>query len=132
MGQIKEEEFMIALSSIDELKATKEAIEKLKNDYPNLFEKLLDTVNLTRAFQFKYQYMGCLLMNENPGESAPSFVYGSVLRLYKKELQKLKDDQDSQVLKQIFSKFRNTGYAKISLLIMGMKPESLVGPSSIR
>ncbi|WML49512.1 hypothetical protein RCG23_05855 [Neobacillus sp. PS3-34] len=123
---------MITLSSIDELKATKEAIEKLKKDYPNLFEKLLDIVNLTRAFQFKYQYMGCLIMNEDPGQNAPNFVYGSVLRLYKKELQKLKDAQDSEVLKQIFSEFRNTGYAKISLLILGMKPESLVGSSSIR
>ncbi|NHM33454.1 hypothetical protein [Neobacillus terrae] len=123
---------MITLSSIDELKATKEAIEKLKKDFPNLFEKLLDTVNLTRAFQFKYHYMGCLIMNENPGQDAPKFVYGSVLRLYKKEIQKLKDDQHFQVLKQIFSDFRNTGYAKISLLIMGTKPESLVGPSSIR
>lgn len=123
---------MITLSSIDELKATKEAIEKLKKDYPNLFDKLLDIVNLTRAFQFKYQYMGCLIMNEDPGQNAPNFVYGSVLRLYKKELQKLKDAQDSVVLKQIFSEFRNTGYAKISLLILGMKPESLVGSSSIR
>lgn len=123
---------MITLSSIDELKATKEAIEKLKKDYPNLFEKLLEIVNLTRAFQFKYQYMGCLIMNEDPGQNAPNFVYGSVLRLYKKELQKLKDAQDSEVLKQIFSEFRNTGYAKISLLILGMKPESLVGSSSIR
>jgi hypothetical protein len=123
---------MITLSSIDELRATKDALEKLKKDYPNLFEKLLDMVNLTRAFQFKYNYMGCLFMDEDPGQSTPNFVYGSVLRLYKKELQKLKDDHESQVLKQTFSEFRNTGYAKISLLVLGMSPESLVGASSIR
>ena len=123
---------MITLSSIDELKATKSALEKLKGDYPSLFEKLLDTVNLTRAIQFKYHYMGCLIMDEDPGQYKPNFVYGSVLRLYKKELQKLKDDSDFQVLKQTFSEFRNTGYAKISLLVLGMTPESLLGPSSIR
>ncbi|TDL66228.1 hypothetical protein QNH48_02070 [Neobacillus sp. YX16] len=123
---------MITLSSIDELRATKDALEKLKKDYPNLFEKLLDMVNLTRAFQFKYNYMGCLFMDEDPGQYTPNFVYGSVLRLYKKELQKLKDDHESQVLKQTFSEFRNTGYAKISLLVLGMSPESLVGASSIR
>ena len=123
---------MITLSSIDELKATKGAIEKLKKDYPDLFEKLLDVVNLTRAFQFKYHYMGCLIMDEDPGQYKPNFVYGSVLRLYKKELQKLKDDSDFQVLKQTFSEFRNTGYAKISLLVLGMTPESLVGASSIK
>jgi hypothetical protein len=123
---------MITLSSIDELRATKDALEKLKKDYPNLFEKLLDMVNLTRAFQFKYNYMGCLFMDEDPGQYTPNFVYGSVLRLYKKELQKLKDHHESQVLKQTFSEFRNTGYAKISLLVLGMSPESLVGASSIR
>jgi hypothetical protein len=123
---------MITLSSIDELKATKDALEKLKRDYPNLFEKLLDLVNLTRAFQFKYHYMGCLIMDEDPGQYTPNFVYGSVLRLYKKELQKLKDDSDSQVLKQTFSEFRHTGYAKISLLVLGKTPESLLGSSSIR
>jgi hypothetical protein len=123
---------MITLSSIDELKATKEALEKLKKDYPNLFEKLLDMVNLTRAFLFKYQYMGCLIMDEDLGQCTPNFVYGSVLRLYKKELEKLKYDHDSQVLKQFFSEFKQIGYAKISLLVLGKTPESLVGASSIR
>jgi mRNA-degrading endonuclease RelE of RelBE toxin-antitoxin system len=123
---------MITLSSIDELKAANEALEKFQKDYPNLFKKLLDIVNLTRAFQFKYQYMGCLIMNEDPGQDSPNFVYSSVLRLYKKELQKLKDDQNSQVLKQTFSEIKNIGYAKISLLVSGMTPESLVGASSIK
>jgi hypothetical protein len=123
---------MITLSSIDELKATKQALEKLKKDYPSLFEKLLYMVNLTRALDFKYHYMGSLIMDEDPGQYAPNFVYGSVLRLYKKELQKIKEDHDSQVLKQTFSEFRKTGYAKISLLVLGETPESLVGASSIR
>ncbi|MCM2536181.1 hypothetical protein NDK43_32795 [Neobacillus pocheonensis] len=123
---------MITLTSLDELKATREALDNLKKDYPNLFDKLLDMVNLTRAFQFKYQYMGCLIMGEDPGENTPNYVYGSVLRLYKKELQKLKDDLDSEVLKQFLTKFRGTGFAKISQLVLGMTPESLVGASSIR
>ncbi|MDQ0201573.1 hypothetical protein [Neobacillus ginsengisoli] len=123
---------MITLTSLDELKATSEALENLKKDYPALFEKLLDMVNLTRAFQFKYNYMGCLIMDEDPGEYKPNFVYGSVLRLYKKELQKLKDDLDSQILKQFLTKFRSTDFAKISQLVLGMTPESLVGASSIR
>jgi hypothetical protein len=123
---------MITLSGIDELKAANVALEKFQKDYPNLFKKLLDIVNLTRAFQFKYQYMGCLIMDEDPGQNTPNFVYGSVLRLYKKELQKLKDDQNSQVLKQTFSEIKNIGYAKISLLVSGMTPESLVGASSIK
>lgn len=123
---------MITLTNIDELKATKEAIEKLKQDYPNLFEKLLDIVNLTRALQFKYHYMGCLITDEDPGQYTPNNVYGTVLGLYKGELQRLKEDINYEIVKQTFSEFRNTGYSKISLLVLGNTPESLVGPSSIR
>jgi hypothetical protein len=123
---------MITLSSIDELKATNEALEKLKKDYPVLFKKLVDSIKLTYAFQFKYHYMGSLLMDENPDKYSPHFIYGSVLRLYKKELQKLKDDDDFNVLKHFFTTFKSTGYAKISLLILGKTPESLVGSSIIR
>ncbi|KIL45056.1 hypothetical protein [Jeotgalibacillus soli] len=123
---------MITLSSLNELKAAEEALEKFKKDYPNLFDKLLDMVNLTRALQFKYHYLGCLIMNENPGANTPKFVYRSVLRLFKKEVQKLKDDRDFQVLKQTFSEHKSIGYSKISLLLLEMTPESLVGTSSIK
>lgn len=123
---------MITLSSMEELKAAKDTIENIKKEYPNLFEKLLDIVNLTRAFQFKYHYMGSLFMDEDPGQYTPNFVYGSVLRLYKKELQKVKDDPNADVLKQLFSEFKHTGYAKLSLLALGKGPESLLGASSIR
>lgn len=123
---------MITLTNIEELQATQEAIEKLKQDYPTLFEKLVDVVNLTRALQFKYQYMGCLITGEDPGQYKPNFVYSSVLRLYNKELQRLKDDLNFEVLKQTFSQFKNTGYSKISLLVLGNPVESLVGASVIR
>ncbi|MDR7001963.1 hypothetical protein [Neobacillus niacini] len=123
---------MITLSSLDELTEVKEVLETLKVEYPVLFEKLQDMINLTRAFQFKYHYMGCLIMGEDPGEHTPKFVYGSVLRLYKRELQKLLADTDSEVLKQLFTDFKSIGYSKISLIVLGYAPESLVGSSSIQ
>ncbi|PLR66421.1 hypothetical protein [Bacillus sp. UMB0893] len=123
---------MITLSSINELNDTKVALEKLKKDYPDLFQKLLDMVFLTRAFQFKYHYLGCLLMNEDPGANTPKFANGSVLKVYKRELQKLKDDLDFPVLKQTFSEYKSTGYSKISQLVLGTTPESLVGASIIK
>ncbi|XRG78782.1 hypothetical protein V5E38_00220 [Rossellomorea sp. GAMAL-10_SWC] len=123
---------MITLSSIDELKTTKETLEKLKFEYPNLFEKLLYMVNLTRAFQFKYHFLGCLIMDEDPSQYTPKFVEDSVLNLYKKELKNLLNDPDFQELKRTFSENKNTGYSKISLLALDMKPESLLGSSSIK
>lgn len=118
---------MVTLTSLHQLQATNEALEKIKNEYTGLFDKLLDMVNLTRAFHFKYHYMGALIMDEDPGEDKPNNVYGSVLRLYKREMQKLKEDADFHVLKQFFAENKSTDYAKICLLILGMTPESLVG-----
>ena len=109
-----------------------EALENFKIEYPILFKKLLHIVNLTRAFQFKYQYMGCLIMDQDPANYSPNFVHGSVLRLYINELHILKDDQDSQVLIHTFAGIRNVGYAKISHLVLGSTPDSLVGSSSIK
>lgn len=124
---------MLTLSSINELEEAKTALEKMRVEYPSLFEKLKDVINLTRALQFKYRYMGCLLMDQNPGEDKPNFVSSSVLRLYKKELQKVKNDQDFEVAKRLFSEFNKyVDYSKISLLVRGMDPESLVGSSFIR
>ncbi len=123
---------MITYTNIDELTRAKKAIEKVKREYPILFEKLLDAVYLTRALQFKYHYMGCLLMDKDPGESEPTFAYSSVLRLYQTELQKLKDDVDFQILKQTISNISNSNFSKLCLLILGKKPESLVGVSNIR
>jgi hypothetical protein len=123
---------MITLSSVDELHETKAALEKIKYSYPELFNKLLHVVALTRAFQFKYQFMGTLIMDENPNEYTPEFVMPSVIRLYIEEVQKLKDDPNIQVLLQTFSQNKNIGYAKISMLVLGKSPESLLGASSIK
>lgn len=123
---------MITLSSVDELHETKAALEKIKYSYPELFNKLLHVVALTRTFQFKYQFMGTLIMDENPNEYTPEFVMPSVIRLYIEEVQKLKDDPNIRVLLQTFSQNKNIGYAKISMLVLGKSPESLLGASSIK
>ncbi|MGE7185997.1 hypothetical protein ACQKKK_19025 [Peribacillus sp. NPDC006672] len=123
---------MITLSNVDELHAAEAALEKIKCSYPELFNKLLHVVALTRAFQFKYQYMGTLIMDVTPNENTPEFVMPSVIRLYIEEVQKLKDDPNFQVLLQTFSQYKNVGYAKISMLVLGKSPESLLGASSIK
>jgi hypothetical protein len=123
---------MITLSNVDELQASEAALEKIKYSYPELFDKLLHVVALTRALQFKYQFMGTLIMDENPSEYTPEFVMPSVIELYIEEVQKLKDDPNIQVLLQTFSQNKNIGYAKISMLVLGKSPESLLGASCIK
>ncbi|MED1201519.1 hypothetical protein [Heyndrickxia acidicola] len=118
---------MITLSSLDDLKAAQKTIGQVKQNYPVLFEKLLHAVYLTRALQFKYQYMGNLLFDEVPLEPTPKFVQASILRLYKREIQVIKIDENIDVLHELFNEFKQTGYAKISLLIMGKSPEAVIG-----
>lgn len=123
---------MIAYSNIYELDGAKKSIEKIRTEFPVLFEKLLDAIYLTRALQFKYHYMGCLIMDKDPGEYKPNFVHDSVLRLYKSEIQKVKEDKDFPILKQTIANFSASNFSKLCLLILGKKPESLVGTSHIR
>jgi hypothetical protein len=123
---------MITLCSYNELKASNEALVKLKQDFPKLFNQLVHVVHLTRALQFKYQFMGCLIMDENTDTYSPSFAYSSVLSLYKKELQKLLEDINSQVIKDFFANYKKIGYVNISQLVLGKSPESLVGSSHLR
>ncbi|MEP9407449.1 hypothetical protein ABKP09_14105 [Peribacillus frigoritolerans] len=123
---------MITLSNVDELQASEAALEKIKYSYPELFNKLLHVVALTRALQFKYQFMGTLIMDENHNEYTPEFVMPSIIELYIEEVQKLKDDPNIQVLLQTFSQSKNIGYAKISMLVLSKSPESLLGASCIK
>jgi hypothetical protein len=120
---------MVTFTSLHELETINKGLENLKKDYPDLFAKFLDAVNLTRALQFKYHYLAALLLNEDPGHDKPNYVYGSVLRIYKREVQKLKEHHDFHVLEQFFSQNKNMDCTKICLLALGMTPDSLVGTS---
>ncbi|MET3697915.1 hypothetical protein SAMN05877753_104207 [Bacillus oleivorans] len=123
---------MTTLCSHEDLIATQDALKHVEKSYPALFEQLLHIVNLTRSLQLRYQFMGCLLMDEDPGKNKPSYLHHSVLELYKREIQKLKDNPDFPVIKKTFKSFKKVGYAKISLLLQGAKPETLTGLSVIK
>ncbi|MGG1572420.1 hypothetical protein [Fictibacillus sp. NRS-1165] len=122
---------MITLSSHSELKEAKAALENLERTFPSLYEKWVHIINLTRALQFKYQYMGSLIMNEDCRRYSPEFVHESVIQLYKSEVEKLLADTNIGALRETIARCHNAGYAKLSLLSIGRTPESLVGTSAI-
>ncbi|WP_102349136.1 hypothetical protein [Bacillus sp. Marseille-P3661] len=117
----------ITVSYHNDLLIAKETMNQLKNSYPLTFEKLEHIVQLTRALHFKYQYMGCLIMDEEPGTACPNFVSDSVLNLYSSEIEKLKNDSHIHIIKQTLNKLNKVGYDNISLLVLGIEPESIVG-----
>ncbi|WLR51669.1 hypothetical protein LC040_01840 [Bacillus tianshenii] len=123
---------MLTLTSLDELKEVDQALHSFQQSNPALYEQYIHVLNLTRQMQFKFHYMGSLLMNEETNESAPQHVNSSVLRLYEEEVQNLHNEQGIDSLKEIFNSYRHAGYAKISLLSLGADPDSLVGATVIR
>ncbi|WP_338779028.1 hypothetical protein [Metabacillus sp. FJAT-52054] len=120
---------MVAISSIEQLKTLQADLEKLKEVHPGLFTQWIHLVNLTRQLQFKHHFMGSLLLDEEPGRYFPTSAKKSVILLYQKEAEKLKDDPDFPELKRILSHYHDTGFSKISRLSLGHPPESLVGVS---
>ncbi|RLQ94051.1 hypothetical protein [Falsibacillus albus] len=123
---------MLALSSRDQLQEAHDSLQALKGSEPELFGHFLHVVNLTRQLQFKYQYMGSLIANENPLRFHPKNVEDSVMALYHAEIEKLKAADANHTLRGLLKDHAEGGYAKISLLILGNPPESLVGFSIIK
>lgn len=123
---------MITISSSEQLVKAKKALDSSKLAHPLTFEKLIHIINLTRTLQFKYHYMGSLLMNEDSSQYYPSLVPASVLDLYQQEIQKFKDMPDSEEVLKLFAAYQSIGYAKLSLLVLGKSPESLLGALVIK
>lgn len=123
---------MITISSSEQLVKAKKALDSSKSAHPLTFEKLIHIINLTRTLQFKYHYMGSLLMNEDSSQYYPSLVPASVLDLYQQEIQKFKDMPDSEEVLKLFAAYQSIGYAKLSLLVLGKSPESLLGALVIK
>lgn len=123
---------MITISSSEQLINAKKALDSCKIEHPLTFKNLIHIINLTRTLQFKYHYMGSLLLGEDSSQYFPSFVPESVLDLYKQEIQRFKDMPDSAEVLKLFADYQSIGYAKLSLLVLGKKPEALLGALVIK
>ncbi|CDQ18970.1 hypothetical protein [Halobacillus karajensis] len=123
---------MLKLASLDELYEAKRDLEEVSRRYPDVYETLTHVVSFTRQLQIKYGYMGALLMEEDLTSTYPEFVKGSILSLYKKEVDKLKNHEDFPVVKEVLDQYRDIGDAKLFLLILGAKPELLKGSTIIK
>ncbi|MRG87355.1 hypothetical protein [Salinibacillus xinjiangensis] len=123
---------MLKLASLDELYEAKQGLEEVSHCNPEIYDILTHVVSLTRQLQIKYGYMGALLMDEDLNTTYPEFVKGSVLSLYKKEVDKLKNHRDFPVVKTVLDQHRDIGDAKLSLLVLGAKPELLRGSTIMK
>lgn len=123
---------MLIASSINELQSAKGAIETLKSTEPALFQKFMNSIRLTHQLQFGFQYMGCLITEEDPSKFCPTSQDEYVLSVYQREIKELKADSKFHDLKQLLANYKQISYANICKLAMGIDPKSLVGPTFIR
>ncbi|WP_026695879.1 hypothetical protein [Peribacillus kribbensis] len=123
---------MLSAASYSQLRDVQIAIEDFNNKKPSAFQQLLNIIHLTRQLQFKYQYMGSLLMDEDPGSSKPNLQNEYVLSVYKREIDQLKTDSIFADLKNLLQMYKEVSYANISRLAIGESPHALVGPILMR
>lgn len=123
---------MLATSTFSDLVNAKSAIDELKSTKPALYKKFVNVIYLTRQLQFKFQYMGSLIMDEMPDNCRPMLQVDYVLEVYQQEVEELKKDDNVIDLKQMLASYKQIGYANISKLVLGKNPSVLVGPRVTR
>ncbi|WP_413303701.1 hypothetical protein AA0X95_26625 [Bacillus sp. 1P10SD] len=123
---------MVIASSYNELKNALTAIENLNAKKPSIYQKFIRIIKLTRQFQYGYQYMGSLLMDEDTSESHPKSQDEYVLSVYHREIEQIKSDNKFSDLKQLLKAYKQVSYGNISKLALGENPRALVGPTIVR
>lgn len=122
---------MLVSANYEDLIDAKMAIEHLGETKPSIYHKFLNIIELTRKLNFGYQYMGSLLMDEDPSEFKPVGKDDYVLSVYQKEIEELKKDEKFSELKQLLKEYEQVSYANISKLALGNPPRELAGPTVI-
>lgn len=123
---------MLTTSSYNELKNAQIAIEELNAKKPSIFRKFINIIKLTRQLQFGYQYMGSLIMDEDPDKFNPMSQDDYILSVYYREIENLKTDKKFLDLKELLKTYKQLSYANISKLALGENPVELVGPTLVR
>ena len=123
---------MLTTSSFSELMGVKNNLDELKQECPAVYNQFVHTVHLTRQLQFKFQYMGSLIMDEAADRYLPKVQDNYVLDLYKSEINKLKSFEAIYELKNLLAAYKTIGYGAICDLVIGKSPEVLVGPAVAR
>ncbi|WP_200416140.1 hypothetical protein [Virgibacillus salexigens] len=122
---------MLITTSYHELEEAKQAIDEFKENKPGLYQRFKQIIDLTRQLQFNYQYMGCLIMNEEPSSFRPQVQNAFILSVYQKEVEQLKSEQDIQDLQALLGAYKHIGYGNVSSLLLGKQAYLLVGPAVI-
>lgn len=113
------------INEMEELNQVKLDLKKLRNKFPNMYEKLEYIASLTRQLSINYKYLGLLMFSDNREiiqNKRPTLIRESVLKLYEQEVKKVKKDSNFVIFKDMMLKFQNVKYSQIFLIILGAEP----------
>src|SRR5699024_12704412 len=96
---------MITTSSFSELMQAKNAIEVLKEERPSVYKKFVHIIHLTYQLQFKFQYMGYLIIDDESHKHSPKVQDDYVLSVYQTEIKKLKAYNEHINLKKLITAY---------------------------
>ncbi|SFL53333.1 hypothetical protein SAMN04487943_10297 [Gracilibacillus orientalis] len=108
------------------------AIQDLKAEDPAQFVQFKNVISLTRQLQYSFQYLGCLIMDEDASEFSPEVQNSYVLSIYQQEIDKLKKEYCLDKVQQLLATYQEVSYHHICKLILGKEMEMLIGPMVVR
>ncbi|WP_208586782.1 hypothetical protein [Gracilibacillus suaedae] len=108
------------------------AIRQLKTEHPAQFEQFRNIIMLTRQLQYSFQYLGCLLMDEETSDFLPEVKDSYVLSIYEREIDKIKQEHSMDKVQQLLANYKEASYDHICKLLLGKEIEMLIGPMVVR
>ncbi|HLR20309.1 MAG TPA: hypothetical protein VK115_10475 [Staphylococcus sp.] len=113
------------INEMEELQKVKVDLTSLRAESPSMYEKLEYIASLTRQLSIHYKYLGVLMFSKDSEElhnNRPIFIRESVLNLYEQEVEKVKNDKDFELFKNMVQASPDVAYSQIFLIILGAEP----------
>lgn len=123
---------MQSMPGLHDIQQAKEDLNELKQKHPALYEQFHHVVSLTRQLQIRYSYLGGLLTGQAAEEDEPAFMKESVLALYMEEVRQLQIRSDFPELSALLKANDHVGCSKLSLMVIGARPEMIQGSTFIK
>lgn len=123
---------MLISANVHELQDVQTAIDHLQKEQPTQYQQFRNIVELARQLQYSFQYLGCLLMDEDPSRFQPRTEDSYVHSIFQREINAVKKDHSFDEVEQLLARYKDISYDHICKLVLGRELEMLVGPVVIK
>ncbi len=123
------------VNEMDELTQFKLDLKALREESPRLYEQLEYIASLTRQLSIHYKYLGLLMFSNNNEviqNNRPILIRDSVLELYEREVEKVKENNEFEYVNEMILKFQFVAYSQIFLIVLGAEPSFVFNNTIIK